>query len=508
MDIVDFKLKNLNLLEIEKYVIDTNKLKKKIFLSNSDFLDGTYRITVPGIYTLKENIVFSPNQHNEGKPTSAQLEHLPKGFILGFFAAITIECENVILDLNEFSISQSEIHSIQQPFYSHIELANTPFIFKQGPANFPDFGRFARNTIIKNGVLGLSSHHGIHGNNCENIIIVNIEFKRFAVAAIALNGSKNILLKDLILDNKDINIKFNSLLSHALFLLPFLSRIKDESSNLSIKISNKSYNILSIIKNLNEEIDKALQSIKNNSSYEGLFKNKTNKYDANMYGIVLNSSGIVVNDFKPLREETMEGNENIVIENIVMKNLESDGTEIKLLSDTEFNQSNKYGIKVFKGPVGDVFNWERCIDDKGFYKGNCLSNAQLCIALHSNRKGTVFIPNYIIEWAQDKKNTIYDIIKIHNLYLIRGGDSMAHIMKGNIGLFISQGKRIIVDKISIDSVINNSTSNQKKLASSYGVLITGSKDILMTDYSIKNIKSINGDAENIIQKNKNINIKT
>ena len=85
---------------------------------------------------------------------------------------------------------------------------------------------------------------------------------------------------------------------------------------------------------------------------------------------------------------------------------------------------------------------------------------------------------------------------------------MAHIMKGNIGLFISQGKRIIVDKISIDSVINNSTSNQKKLASSYGVLITGSKDILMTDYSIKNIKSINGDAENIIQKNKNINIKT
>lgn len=506
-DIINLKLKKMDLSKIDHYFVNKKKILKNEMLFNHHFKNGTYRITKPGNYTLGENIIFSPNQENHGKPTDIQLKELPKGFVLGFFAAITIECDNVILNLNTFSISQSEIHSIQQPFYSHIELANTPFIFKQGPASFPNMGNFAFNTIIKNGILGLSSHHGIHGNNSENIIIKNIEFKKFAVAAIAINGGKNILLKDLNIDNKDINIKFNSLLSHALFIKPFLSKIKEESQESSILILNKKKNIDDIIHNLDHEINLALNSIKNNTPYDGLFKNKSNKYDANMYGIVLNSSGIVVNDFKPLREQELIGNENIVLENIHMKNLESDGTEIKLLSDTEFNKSNKYGIKVFKGPVGDVFNWERCIDFNGFYKGNCLSNAQLCVALHSKIKSTLNIPNFLIEWAQNDKYTIYDLIKLHNLYVIRGGDSMAHIMKGNIGLFISQGKRIMVDSISIDTVKNNSISNQKKLASSYGILMAGSKDVMITEYSIKNILSKNGDALDIVQKTENINIK-
>ena len=52
---------------------------------------------------------------------------------LGFFAAITVESDDVILDLNGKSLKQSKLHNLQQRFYSHIELASAPFIPKQGP---------------------------------------------------------------------------------------------------------------------------------------------------------------------------------------------------------------------------------------------------------------------------------------------------------------------------------------------------------------------------------------
>ena len=45
-----------------------------VIIRNKDFLKGTYRIRKPGMYILGENIVFSPNQDNEGKPTKEQLK--------------------------------------------------------------------------------------------------------------------------------------------------------------------------------------------------------------------------------------------------------------------------------------------------------------------------------------------------------------------------------------------------------------------------------------------------
>ena len=57
-------------------------------------------------------------------------------YTLGFFAAITIECNNVVIDLNGKSIRQSNEFYLKQRFFSIIELASSPFIPKQGPAHF------------------------------------------------------------------------------------------------------------------------------------------------------------------------------------------------------------------------------------------------------------------------------------------------------------------------------------------------------------------------------------
>lgn len=67
-------------------------------LYQSDFDQGTVRITKPGIYVLRENIEFSPNPNDDFNPIASQVitgqyPILHGGaYHLGFFAAITIEC--------------------------------------------------------------------------------------------------------------------------------------------------------------------------------------------------------------------------------------------------------------------------------------------------------------------------------------------------------------------------------------------------------------------------------
>ena len=52
-----------------------------------------------------------------------------------------------------------------------------------------------------------------------------------------------------------------------------------------------------------------------------LFKNETGLYDGNAYGLVLNTKGFVVNNFIKERTKESIGNENIYLENIVIKDI-------------------------------------------------------------------------------------------------------------------------------------------------------------------------------------------
>ena len=141
-DIID----GINSIELsnkkENYTFNNNTAYSTIYLSQESFNKGTVRITKPGYYILKENIVFHPNPQNDFQPSlkSIQNGQYPVGkdgaYHLGFFAAITIETNDVVLDLNNFTIQQSKEHNLQQRFFSTIELANSPFIPKQGPSSF------------------------------------------------------------------------------------------------------------------------------------------------------------------------------------------------------------------------------------------------------------------------------------------------------------------------------------------------------------------------------------
>ena len=143
---------------------------ERIELSSSDFEDGTYRITKSGHYIFTEDITFDPPRE-----VSSTYPRMP--FRLGFFSAITVECPDVVIDLNGHTLKQSEAHALHQRFFALIELADQPFLMGQGPANFgPDTPGGAVRCVVQNGVCGRSSHHGIHGNDVTDVVIHNMVF--------------------------------------------------------------------------------------------------------------------------------------------------------------------------------------------------------------------------------------------------------------------------------------------------------------------------------------------
>ena len=495
-----------------------------VYLKQSHFNNGTLRLRKPALYILQEDIIFEPNKNNNFFPTRIQIASglYPMGskgaYHLGFFAAITIEADNIILNLNGKTIRQSKLHNLQQRFYANIELASAPFIPTQGPANFGDTIAIPTNVLIMNGTLGLSSHHGIHGNGMKNIILNEIVFKDMEVAAIALNGAEDSVLYDINVEGISTNINVLSGYSQGIFIKSFLSSLQRRNKDaLLLNASGSNKNIAMILRELDAELEKTKKYIlQTNKPPINIFGNPSQLYDGNVYGIVLNIRGVVVDNFITERAPHALGNKNIHVENVTINNIISEPIEIIAINSAP-EEDIAYHGKRMVGPVGDVFHVVLA-SNKNTYKSNTLANAQLILAKYNEPKnGTTNIEAPIVEWAE-KNRDITNVFAGTGYYYVGAGDSMGHTMKGNIGLFISCGLDINVENISIDGVktlgrsvgtspliILQDKRGDKQGAAAIGVMITGSKNIMLSNVSIKNIVSDNGMAKDIqILSSKNV----
>ena len=98
-----------------------------ISLTNSNFTDGTLRIRQSGCYYLKEKIQFAPNFKRcdywprfdtAVESNSNNATEWPMGpYSLGFFAAITVEADDVVLDLNNKTIEATLEMALKQVQY-------------------------------------------------------------------------------------------------------------------------------------------------------------------------------------------------------------------------------------------------------------------------------------------------------------------------------------------------------------------------------------------------------
>jgi len=243
---------------------DKHPMERKVSLTNEDFHKGTYRIHYPGTYKLMEDIEFCPTFH-KGMNYHYQIQPNPKvngrkceekmkvaypgmpideespgdwsrgspcngPYHMGFFAAITVESyHKVTIDLNGHRIDMCEEFYYQQRFYAHIELNSMPFIptdkkdYKsQGPTFFGTYEAPAHHVIIKNGVLGKSSHHGIHGNTDGRVTIKDLKIEQFEVGAIQLNGPSKAMIKNVDIGPSSTTVPVVAAYSQARFLMPYL----------------------------------------------------------------------------------------------------------------------------------------------------------------------------------------------------------------------------------------------------------------------------------------------
>lgn len=158
---------------------------------------------------------------------------------MGFFAAITIEADDVEIDLGGYEIRQSRDFYLRQRFFSIIELNNRIFVENEGvaslnyqksdqPAGGPatvDSLVTPSHVVIKNGKLGRSSHAGIHGNSVVGLSIRNIHVYDFEVAGIQCNGCKDVKIERSEVGPGAQNVPVLATFSNARFLQFFTDRL-------------------------------------------------------------------------------------------------------------------------------------------------------------------------------------------------------------------------------------------------------------------------------------------
>ena len=432
-------------------------------------------ILINPVLQLKENIVFNPNcydfENSTEKLTNCwfrqpdQEIYQGKECDHGFFCAILIKSNNVIIDLNGFKIEQHPLHFLQQRFFSLIQLGNSPFIKGQGPGG--DWGnlKICKNIVIysskKNkGILGRSSHFGIAGNENQNVIIENIEVSNFESIGLIFNNIDNLYLynckiKD---SNKEviINSNYAALLAIHKIIRQLISNSLSEISN--IKFNNKNINYYF------NQIEKYIERIATNCHFynqitptklkdsldvkiKNLFGNEIidncQLSDCSSHiGLQITGRGVAIKDIKKASgcpcahnfSVTAEDNKNS--ENVYIKNVEISNLKANTKQTFHFSFLDNNIKKRITGCFGEMFKLDLAIDQKGQYKSNILSDSQILIALINKKfknlipSNTINIPDQLLNYFSSQKNVLLLDDKITTIF---GFDVMNHTLKGCCG---------------------------------------------------------------------------
>jgi len=498
-----------------------------VWLTAADFKYGTYIIDQPGTYKLQENISFNPNSpatltqavadgtipaetvpllglptpvdaYHAGMPLFTQLQFAPGGpftpggpmdarydpaaYGVGFFAAIAIQADNVVVDLNGFKIEQSAEHALLQRFFAVFELADQPFVPAQGPASFGTEIDSAKNVTIRNGTIGRSSHHGIHGNANEHVTIKNVNFDGYEVGAVALNGVDGLRIENSVARNrKDVPVL--GTFSSAMFIKAYVDDLVRSGSTTTLTVGN---DVLSAT-----DIQSALQIAINNVHHDviatgagvidasthpveyGVFHNKLRVIDGNSYSFLVNNLGVAVNGFPSVPDGvTKIPSENILIRNVRVVDQVSAINEVPAI-DAGIAPAGTHGAATID-PVGAVFQVWNVNPDTGLpvttsslddsqatYTGNPVANAQAFVAkaaLHGDVGSghldisRMNISDAVIDWVEGALGS--ETLAAINAAYLCNGDSMFHVNKGTIAFKMDAAKNVRLINTSVDGLVN------------------------------------------------------
>lgn len=538
-----------------------NMRNKVVNVYNKDFEHGTLRVRVPCILVLKENVYFNPNRpeswldkdnqitddFNEAVALNPNrvLDYMPTmskeenkqyfqeevrfGYSLGFFAALAIECDNVIVDLNGYVFQQHLEHSLQQRFFAIIELADQPFIPNQGPGNFGRELRSSNHCMICNGTLGLSSHHSVHGNSAKNIYFKNLDFVNFEVAALSLHGCKEITMYNLNIMGNLKDVKVLGTYSAARFIKVFYKMLEPR-----INISERSENVYKIFE---KEMDSVFNSvIFNNVEMPHLYENVDGLIDGNPYGILINPLGVAVGELLRTRNNASSNQTSTFnITNVSINKIKGKINEILGLQD-----SNNKMLTDVSGSIFQFFgSIARREGTRYYYEGTTLADMQIELAKIglenpniANHLGKLNIPESIIYWKEHPESyfelTVGTLVGQNGITdgfkIIANGDSMFHVNKGVFGLRIDGLNRGVINNLDIFDIDNCGIEGSIKAGpylyshpgqkwmqgyhghNTYGLTMCGCNNIEIDNLCINKIGSVHGSSIGMMLCNESSNV--
>merc|ERR1719471_1848792 len=168
----------------------------------SDFTQGTYRVLQPGIYKVMEDIEFEMNAGDHANPNEP----------------------------GQWYPREDQERE---------DMGSKAFISGQGPANFGPYMVYANNVEIKNGVIGRSSHHGIHANGFEKLYVHDVVIRDFEVAGMALNGFVDARIENVEVGPVYQEVPVMGVFTQARIMLPRLRNIIENNPEGTVSFHNR-----------------------------------------------------------------------------------------------------------------------------------------------------------------------------------------------------------------------------------------------------------------------------
>jgi len=475
--------------ELSKKTADDNT----VYLTKESFARGTFRIMEAGTYILTEDVEFDwnagtkeePNADGAWFPFENDADYPGYGtsrdmYFMGFFAGITVEADNVIIDLNGHELKQSKAFFYQQGFFSTIEVESQPFMPGQGVGFFGSDPKFPENVIIKNGNLGRTSHHCIHGNFNKNLLIENVNCYDFATHGIQLNGFDGLTLRNVDVGPSNNEQYLASEYTHYRFILPRLRKIAENNPTGTIQFINreKAVTMADIAEELEYKMTQAFQYVMygmepdedDTEAYESfveakkIFVNDNGLgYGASQYGIFLSYPGANVLSFH-LNQDTSKGAtlENVNIHDLHHQTKEYVGIRTTLrLFVNSFNAplhiQYLLGDEIFQDILDnndDHAQW----DSNYEYKGNIITDATLAMTeLNRDDWGLnqimYVLTDELTAWARGEIDGGFNGVQAEYLCAI---DGMIHSAKGTFGLRIDGVDGVDINGLTISNIQEDS----------------------------------------------------
>jgi hypothetical protein len=473
----------------------------RLLVDNAAFANGPIKLHTGPVHVLvTEDIEFQPNVSDGFRVKGA--DYRGPAFSLGFFCAVTVmNSHGTVLDLGGHYIGMTLRFRAHQRFFGTITLGQSPFSTNKGPANFGPLLP-TRNVIVKNGSLISSAHHGVLGNEVTNVILQDLVVSDYEVAAVHFNMARDVTIERVYGSGTRNNFGLSFMFSQGLFILPVMRELAmDAKCALTFDNGEKVF-ASKVVEALACALEAAVAHVECATPVKPyldcdarVFVIPSSSTDGSAYGCVINGKHPAVGPFKT-NVSTEERSKNVLIRDCVFENVASEISTGLFCIDGATGSANG-------GPFGDLcdFSSVMTVDDvaKASFAGHALFHAQLLCHQEKPTFGTSFISPEVRRWCLSGEKGM-------KFQLVRNLDSMRHILKGTIGIFIQGAECVRLERTAVRRIRQSATAPARVPNSFFalrgdapsldaiGICVAASNDVLVSDVDVECVESTAGNA--------------